>query len=112
MTRATGSDPASLVAIIEALVARDLIGLVDHVCRARGVTREDVCGRGRTKGVALARHELWWHLRHHPDLKLSYEEIGRLFERHHSTVLDGVRAHDRSRPTPITAEVRSATPVE
>ena len=81
--------------LIEALDVRDLLGLVDDVCRRRRVTRDELCGRGRTKAVAIARHEVWWRLRHHPDVAFSYQEIGRLFDRHHATIIQGVRAHDR-----------------
>jgi hypothetical protein len=82
--------------IIDALNTRDLLGYLDAICRLRNVTREEICGRGRTKAIAAARHELWWHLRHHPSFRFSYEELGRLFDRNHSTVLQGVRAHQRS----------------
>lgn len=79
--------------VFSALAERDLVDLLDRVCAGRGVTRAEVCGRGRTRTVASARHELWWHLR--STRAFSYEEIGRLFERNHSTVLHGVRAHQR-----------------
>lgn len=49
----------------------------------------------RTKTIAAARHELWWRLRTDPELELSYDEIGRLFDRNHTSVLHGVRAHQR-----------------
>lgn len=81
--------------ILEALAARDLIGLLDTVCQARGVTREEVCGRRRTKNVASARQELWWHLRRSPGM--SYGEIGLLFGRNHTTVMAGIRAFERTR---------------
>ena len=87
--------------ILEALRERDLLELLDRVCQARGVTREEVCGRCRTKNVARARHELWWELRRHPGM--SYGEIARLFDRNHSTVMTGVRAVERARATPSIA---------
>jgi chromosomal replication initiation ATPase DnaA len=93
------------------LAVRDLLELVDEVCRARRITREELCGRGRTKAVASARRELWWRLRHHQELSFSYEEIGRLFDRDHATVISGVRAHERSRgavePSPSAREART-----
>ena len=105
--------PASLVA---ELAVRDLLGVVDDVCRSRRVTREELCGRGRTKAVASARRELWWRLRHHPDLSFSYEEIGRLFDRDHATVISGVRAHERARaavePSCSTQEVLAQPPAD
>jgi chromosomal replication initiation ATPase DnaA len=81
--------------VMKGLDVRDLLGLVDDVCRRRAVTRQEICGRTRTKAIALARHELWWRLRHDPETCFSYQEIGRLFARHHVTILHGVRAHQR-----------------
>ena len=81
--------------ILDALESRDLLALLDTVCHARGVTREELCGRRRTKNVASARQELWWHLRRSPGM--SYAEIGRLFGRNHTTVMAGVRAFERTR---------------
>ncbi len=89
-------DPSPTV-ILEALQVRDLVQYLDVICQRHHVTREEVCGRGRTRVVALARHELWWELRHHGTLAFSYEEIGRLFGRNHTTVLHGVRAFQKAR---------------
>ena len=88
--------------VLDALVERDLTALLDEVCRHRAVTHAEVCSAVRTKGVAQARHELWWRLRHHPDLAFSLEEIGRLFRRDHTTVLRGVRAHAQRLADPHT----------
>lgn len=84
-----------MTAVLDSLTLRDLTELLDDVCRHRAVTRHEVCGRTRTKAVARARHELWWRLRHQPEACFSFEEIGRIFCRHHATVLHGVRAHQR-----------------
>lgn len=80
--------------ILEALTDRDLLSLLDSVCRTRGVTREEVCGRRRTKNVSFARQELWWHLRRHPGM--SYDEIARLFGRNRTTIMSGVRSYLRA----------------
>lgn len=79
--------------VVDALTRRDLLALLDEICLARRVTREEVCGRGRTKNVALARQELWARLRRHPGM--SYEEIGRLFDRNRTTIMAGIRAYER-----------------
>jgi chromosomal replication initiation ATPase DnaA len=104
----------TLAAIVDELAVRDLLGIVDEVCRARRVTRVELCGRARTKAVASARRELWWRLRHHPELFFSYEDIGRLFGRNHSTVISGVRAHERTRrsvdPSPAPCEAPTRFP--
>ena len=88
------ADPV-VTTVLEALNLRDLIELLDEVCRRRAVTPHEVCGLARSKAVASARHELWWRLRHHPEASFSFQEIGRIFRRHHTTVIHGVRAHCR-----------------
>jgi chromosomal replication initiation ATPase DnaA len=66
--------------VINALSERNLIAHLDDVCRAHHVTRIEVCSPARSRSIVAARHELWWRLR---QLKLSYVEIARLFERNH-----------------------------
>lgn len=84
-----------MTSVLESLELRDLVKLLDEICHRRAVTRDEVCGRARTKAIAHARHEVWWRLRHHPDASFSFGEIGRLFRRNHATVIHGVRAHQR-----------------
>jgi chromosomal replication initiation ATPase DnaA len=86
----------NVAAIVDALSIRDLLAVLDDVCRTRHVTREEICGRARTRAIVSARHEVWWRLRHHPQLAFSYEEIGRLFHRDHSTILMAVRAYQHA----------------
>jgi chromosomal replication initiation ATPase DnaA len=88
-------DAQAVIAIFRALRARNLTALLDEVCEQRGVQLYEICGRGRSLGVTLARHELWWRIRHHPERHYSYLEIARLFQRAHTTVLQGIRAHQK-----------------
>ncbi len=81
--------------VIANLKIRGLLDLADHVCVRRGVTREQLCGRGQTRSVARARHELWYLMLKHPERYYSHSEIGWLFERNHTTIMGGVRAHRR-----------------
>jgi len=85
------------MSVLQALADRDLLPLLDDVCRRHHVTRDEICGRARTRTITTARQDLWWHLRHHETLFFSYVEIGRLFERSHTTVLLGIRADARRR---------------
>jgi chromosomal replication initiation ATPase DnaA len=80
------------------LRVRDLLVLVDEVCKRRGVTRNEVCGRTRSRAVSYARQEIWWRIRHHPERVYSYPEIARLFARDHTTILAGISAHQRRLP--------------
>lgn len=89
--------------ILFALFERDLLGLLDAVCRAHHVTRAEVCSRNRSRSVANARHDLWWRLRNDGSLSFSYVEIGRLFARNHTTVLHGVRAWEAQMLAPSRA---------
>jgi chromosomal replication initiation ATPase DnaA len=85
----------STTAVVAALRVRDLLVLVDDVCKRRGVTLHELCGRTRTQGVSMARQEAWWRIRNHPERHYSYPEIARLFARDHSTVKAGIAAHER-----------------
>jgi hypothetical protein len=84
---------------LDKVLGRGLSGILDKVSAAHGVTREDICGRRRTAPIARARHELWWHMR---NLPMTYDEIGHLFGRLHSTVVRGIVAY---RHTGLVPEV-------
>lgn len=90
-------------ATLTALAAHGLLGLLDEVCARRGVTREEVCSRQRTRAVTAARHELWHLIRQLPERHYSFPEIARLFRRDPSSVLHGVAAHRQ--------RVRAAAPL-
>jgi chromosomal replication initiation ATPase DnaA len=89
------------ITVIDQLSIRGLLELADTVCARRGVTRQELCGRGRTRAVAAARHELWWLIRHHPERRYSYAKIARIVGFDHATIVHGVAAHQRlSAPLP------------
>jgi chromosomal replication initiation ATPase DnaA len=102
MTAAVTGRQLGAETIISALERRGLVELLDSVCRARGVTREELCGRGRSLSVSRARQELWWRIRHLPDRDYSYSEIAHLFGRDPTTVLHGAGAHARRVANSIT----------
>ena len=83
--------------IVDTLRARHLLHVLDTICEARGVTRDDVCSRRRTRPIALARHELWWHLHTIAPSRLGAKEIGRIFDRNRTSVLRGLHAYRRAR---------------
>ena len=85
------------------LAERDLLGLAAEICRLRGVTLDEICGRSRTPAVAAARQEIWWRLRHDPERFYSLSDIGRLFDRNHSTIANGIAAHARRLATTMPA---------
>jgi chromosomal replication initiator protein len=76
------------------------MGIFDEVVRLirpRGVSVEDLISRDRHKNVSAARHEIMYWIR--TKLKWSYPEIGRLFGRDHTTVLDACRKVQKENPT-------------
>jgi chromosomal replication initiation ATPase DnaA len=83
--------------VIDALRVRDLLEIVEAVCKTRGVVLHELCGRARSQSVARARQEAWWRIRRHPERHYSLLEIARLFERDHATVIAGLHAHERRR---------------
>lgn len=58
--------------------------IVAMVASSRGLTDEDLYGRARSKTVSSARKEAMRQVRL---LGLSYPEIGKMFGRHHATVI-------------------------
>lgn len=48
----------------------------------------EILGRSRLKTVAKARHAAWWLCRRTTDL--SYPQLGKLFGRDHTTIINGV----------------------
>jgi hypothetical protein len=80
-------------AIIETLIEQGHVEILDEVCFFHRLDREAVCSRRRTRAIALARHELFWRLR---DLALTYDQIGAIFGRQHSTIVRGIIAFKRS----------------
>lgn len=64
--------------------------IVRTVCEYRGVASRDLLGRLRTKDVAQSRQEAMHLLR--ATSKLSLPQIGRCFDRDHTTVLHSLGA--------------------
>lgn len=87
--------------ILRQLSIRGLLDLADAVCARRGVTRDELCGRSRSRAVAAARQELWWLIRHDPERHYSYCEIARIVGYDHTSVVHGVAAHHRLTPPAV-----------
>jgi chromosomal replication initiation ATPase DnaA len=81
--------------VVRQLRRRHLLPLTHDICKRRGVTLHDVCGRARSQAISRARQEVWWCIRHHPQREYSFPEIARLFARDHTTIMAGIRAHER-----------------
>lgn len=53
-----------------------------------GITTAEMRGKSREKHITVARHYAMWRAR---DAGFSYPEIGRFFNRDHSTVMHAIR---------------------
>lgn len=64
------------------------VDTIAQVAAEHGLTKEDLTGRSRRPAICVARREAMRRLR---AKQMSFPSIGRLFNRHHTTVLDGLR---------------------
>jgi len=76
------------------------------VCSAYGLNVSDLSSKSRKKQNVLARNTAFYLAREHTDMSL--KEIGRNFNRRHSTVLKGISNLERemSRKTPLGRQVK------
>jgi len=70
--------------------------LVEPVLQRHQLTWKDISGRSRRRPIVMARQECMWVMR---SAGMSYPLIGRFLRRDHTTVLHGVRQHERTRLT-------------
>lgn len=71
-------------------------GLLPHlwgIATLEGVTLADILSRSRMKSIVRARHACFWMIRE--GYGKSSTEVGKLFGVDHTTVLDGIRSHER-----------------
>lgn len=64
-----------------------------EVCRKREVTLNDILSPRRAVHLVHARHEIWWRLIN--EHRFSYMQVAKRFNRDHTTVLHGVRMHEK-----------------
>jgi len=64
--------------------------IVETVARETGVPFDDIVGDGRDLRAVVARRVCYRRMR---DQGVSLPEIGRLMQRHHTTVLHSLRGH-------------------
>lgn len=76
--------------VLERIRSRGFGDLIEGIARVHHVTMLEIASKTHTPAPTRARHEAWRILREAP-YRLSYPEIGRLFGRHHTTIMGGVR---------------------
>lgn len=78
------------LAAVGARVALSIPEAIRAVSAETGVSHAAIMSRNRRRPIAWARQEVWRRL--YATDAYSFPEIGQFFDRHHTTVLDGVRA--------------------
>ena len=83
-----------------------LESVVDLVCRSFQLSPAQLASRSRRQDLVTARNTVFYLLRKHTDMTL--EDIGRRFNRQHSTVLKGITGLERemSRQSPLGRQIR------
>lgn len=59
--------------------------------RKENIQYREIFGPDRSQKFMRPRRWIWWVLRNHPDLRISWPVIGDRYNRHHSTILNAVR---------------------
>lgn len=101
-----GKSKKSDIQEIPSMAFADFEIIVGVVAKAEHVEPNDLLAddRGQAK-VANARHLAMWLL--HSTSPLSYPEIGRLFGRHHTAIMNGVQNVERRRADDAAFRVKS-----
>ncbi len=71
----------------------DFNSIVQTVCRAFGLKKEDIASKTRRSVYVSARNAIFFLARKHTDMTLA--EIGRAFNRTHTTVIKGISSLER-----------------
>jgi hypothetical protein len=77
--------------------------IMREVCKARNVSYEDLVGPQRWRHLIGPRHECMYRL--YTEANFSYERIGVIFGRDHTTAMHAVRAHRKRLINPQHSQV-------
>jgi len=66
--------------------------IIREVCEHAGISYESITNKVRTRNLTKHRHFAMWRVRN--EAGLSYSEIGRIFNRHHASVLYAIHKLD------------------
>jgi chromosomal replication initiation ATPase DnaA len=78
--------------ILDGLRRRRLGEMTGAIAARYHVTETELTGTVRTQQVVRARHALWAEMK---ALGFSWSEMGRIFQRDHSSIFYGVRNHHK-----------------
>lgn len=66
--------------------------IMKEVCDLHGISLSDMLGPARFRRIVRARQHAMWLC--HKRTRFSFVRLGRFFQRDHSTVMHGIRAHE------------------
>lgn len=69
--------------------------IIFATCEANELSVTELMGKERTRRVAWARQDCWREI--YANTRMSLPEIGRMFDRDHTTVLFGIRRSEQRR---------------
>jgi chromosomal replication initiator protein len=86
----------------------DIDAIVRQICSGFDISKEQLQSRSRRRELVIARNTAFFLARKHTDLSL--EEIGKRFNRKHSTVIKGIANIERemNKETPLGRQVVNA----
>lgn len=67
--------------------------VIEEVAQRHDIPVGLIYAQDRRKAISTVRHEAYYLV--HRDFGLSYPEVGRIFDRDHTTILHGVRKHEK-----------------
>lgn len=91
--------PIGVTILIRRVKNAGLLDLIEQRAQASRVPMEELLGLSLSRRVCSVRRAIWEELR---GLDYSLDEIGRLFGRHHTTVLEGLRAKRKRSASPLS----------
>lgn len=81
----------AILAVAHFRPAASVVDIVREICERERIDAREIISHRRPVNVTLARFEIWWRCRR--DTTLSLTQLGRIFDRDHTTVLYGIRMH-------------------
>lgn len=87
------NSPRTVLSLWKGRIPQSMAGIALHVAESHGLTVEDLKLRCSVHEIAHPRQEAMWRMRQTG--RFSLPQIGRFFDRDHTTVLWAVRAYER-----------------
>ena len=71
---------------------QEMADIVEKLTSGTGISLDDILGSSRLASIARVRQAAYWYSR---EGGISFNTIGRFFNRDHTTIIHGCRKHER-----------------